>query len=337
MNRTFLFAFIATGLAAAVACGPSDPGSSSGVAASCGNYYDSLNGYAQRCGENPLTGSRSDFIGICTASVNAPGSGFTTTVLDGCASAVAQSSTCASGIGGVPQCKPPAGKLADGAACGDDTQCASGDCKTTASAGNGPQCGVCAKLAKENEPCNVAPDNLSCGADLKCVKNVCAKNVTIAAGGACSFTGPEGYNCAAGTFCNAAFTPNSVGTCAALPKKGETCTAVCDGNLACVAGKCADKVDVGGTCASSAECKSGLTCDQTKKCAAKTIVKAGESCASTSVKCDAGLACTTTGTDQQTCVPEKKNGEACAPTDVCAQFLVCSGGKCVIDDPALCK
>ncbi len=337
MNRNFLVTFaISTGLVAAVACGGTDTTTTGD--GSCGSYFDSITAYAQRCGGSAPTGTRSDFVALCNAAIAAPGSNLTTGIISSCASAVSGQAQCTSGISGVAACKPPPGKLADGSACGDSLQCASGSCKTTSSNGNGPSCGTCAKVAKEGEACNVAPDNLSCGPDLKCTKNLCVKDAVIPNGGACSFTGPQGYNCTPGTFCNAPLTPNATGTCAPLPKKGETCTVACDVGLACSGGKCIDKLDVGAPCTGS-ECKTGLYCDTTgtKTCTAKKVAKAGESCGSSQVTCDAGLSCETTGVDQQTCIALKKNGEACAPTDKCADFLVCSGGKCVVDDPALCK
>jgi hypothetical protein len=332
--RSFIFSFLAAStVVTVVACGP-DGTTPTGADGACGKYYDALTAFGSRCATSPVGGTRTDFIATCKATVAAPGSGVNDTWISGCADAVSATTSCA--LNALPACKAQPGKLADGSACGSDIQCASGDCKTTSS-GNGPSCGTCAKVAKEGEACNVAPDNLGCGPDLKCANQVCVKSVSIPAGGACSFTGGAGYNCVSGTVCNAPLTPNATGICAPLPKKGEACTLVCDTGLTCTAGKCADKLDVGATCTSSDNCKSGLYCDGTKKCAAQTIAKVGQPCGSSQVRCDTGLSCEQTGTDQSTCVALKKNGEACTSTDRCAQFLVCVNGKCAPDDPGLCK
>lgn len=337
-QRSFLVSFaVSAGLVAAVACGGTDTTNPGGNEGACGAYFDSLASYVTRCGGTAPTGSRSDFVALCTAAINAPGSNLSASFVSGCSSAVNGQAQCTSGVSSVAACKPPPGKLADGSACGDSLQCASGNCKTTSS-GNGPSCGTCAKVANEGEACNVAPDNVSCGPDLKCTKNICVKDAVIPSGGACSFSGPQGYNCTSGTFCNAPLTPNATGVCAPLPKKGESCTVACEANLACSGGKCIDKLDVGAACTGS-ECKTGLYCDTTgtKTCTAKKIAKVGETCGTSTVTCDAGLSCQPSGVDTQVCVVLKKNGEACAPTDKCADFLVCSGGKCVVDDPGLCK
>ncbi len=331
--RNFVFTFLAaSAVATVVAC--SGDSTTSGAEGACGKYFDALTTFGTRCGSGNIGGTRTDFVAACKAVIAAPGSGLSESYVSTCADAVSSTTGCS--VGSLPACKTPTGKLADGAACGDDIQCASGDCKTTSS-GSGLSCGTCAKVAKEGEACGVPPDSLSCGPDLKCSNQVCVKNVPIPAGGACSFSGAPGANCASGTVCNAPLTPNATGTCAPLPKKGETCTVACETGLACSGGKCVDRLDVGGTCTSSGDCKSGLYCDGTKKCATPTIAKVGEPCGSSQVKCDTGLSCEQTGTDQSTCVALKKNGEACAPTDKCASFLVCVNGTCAPDDPGLCK
>ncbi|CAN5396754.1 hypothetical protein BH09MYX1_BH09MYX1_25130 [soil metagenome] len=334
MKRTFLLPVAFATVAAAIACGGSGTSTPTGLDDTCAKFFDAGLGLGQRCGDTLFEGSRTDFIATCKANVAAPGSGLSEGYLSSCTNAINGSSVC--NFTQLAGCKATVGKLAVGAACGDSNQCSTGKCKVTDSTGNGPSCGTCAKVSNEGEACNTAPDNLSCAPDLACTNKVCAKVVVIAAGGTCSFTGPEGYNCAAGSFCNAPFTPNATGTCAPIPKKGESCTAVCDGALVCSAGKCADKLEVSATCASSSECKSAY-CDSTKKCAAQTIAKSGEVCGGAGVKCDTGLSCETDGQDNQKCVALKKSGEACAPTDHCAQYLVCSGGLCVTDDPGLCK
>lgn len=331
--RTFVFTAFAAAAITAIACGGSGTPATNNDDA-CGKYYDALISLGNRCSGSGTTGTRTDFIALCKAASSAPGTSITPALLSSCADAVNTTTQCS--ISDLTQCKPGPGTLADGTACGDDSQCASGDCKTT-TAPNGQRCGTCVKTAKEGEPCNVAPDNVGCGANLSCDKNVCVKNVPIAAGGACSFSGSPGSNCTSGTYCNAPLTPNATGVCATIPKKGEACTTTCATGLVCTNAVCADRLDVGGACTSSTQCKTGLYCDTTAKtCAAPKIAKLGETCGGSSVKCDTGLTCASSGTGS-TCVAVKKSGEACTPTDKCADFLSCINGVCAVNDPGLCK
>ncbi len=338
-GRGFLFAFsTGTLLVAFLACSGSDTGA--GAGGTCDSWYEAITTSAQSCDRPPTSGTRSDFVAFCTALANAPGSNVTIGVLSDCGTAV---NVQCSGT-----CNLPPGNLADGSACSEGLQCASGRC--TASWGsNGPRCGICAKVAKEGEACGSGPPNsLPCGPGLRCWQYACVKDVVIPSGGACSGGGPEGEHCAPGTICIQ--TSSATGVCAPPPKKGEACKGRCDTNLWCSpdgagGGTCADKVDLGAPCTGIdpiSECKGNshlVYCDTagSHTCSLKKVARAGEACGTLSVTCDVGLLCPTSGSASSTCIARKKNGEACAPTDWCDDYLVCFGGKCVVSDPALCK
>lgn len=343
------FASLASASVVAIlaACSSSTPGTASSDA--CAKYFDSLVQTGTRCGTMGSSidpANKTNFVAYCQATVAAPGSGVTDSFLSTCGNALASATSC--NISQVQGCESPPGKLANGAACLTGIQCQSGACDGSGSASTdggvadagastGLNCGTCDPRAAENAACGGT--NPECMSGLKCTDGTCVKPVTIPSGGACSYSGPPGTNCAAGTLCLPG--ANNETTCAAVPKKGEACTFICDTDLTCSKGTCAEKVAVGGACPTGNECQSTLYCDKTTKlCAALKVGKAGDACGtSAGVKCDAGLSCRASGNDgPTTCVVLKNKGEACTPTaDNCAEYLACISGTCQTPDPLQCK
>lgn len=211
------------------------------------------------------------------------------------------------GLRGVAQpaaCVPPAGELADGAACYSDTQCQSTSCSGSQSA-----CGVCQPLKKSPEggDCKAADE---CASPLVCSKKgVCIK--ALAAGAACDDTD----ECASPLVCGK--DPSSV-------------TGVC---------KAQGNKKPGEVCADSADCDEaqGSYCRPDKVCSTFRVARGGESCQSDStgfVVCEASAACLSF-----TCVVNAQDGEACdekagprcnAPAD-------CVSGKCTLPTAPACQ
>jgi hypothetical protein len=141
----------------------------------------------------------------CTAASQSDGSGTTPSALAACETALAGAS-CADVLSNNLPCNFN-GTLLAGAACGDNSQCASGFCNHPATT-----CGVCAEKAVEGGPC-LSGSNDECGAGLVCTKNAtCAK--PAASGKTCE---ENSHPCLAGTFCTAA------GTCADVVNAGQEC------------------------------------------------------------------------------------------------------------------
>ena len=344
--KRFFFVSSASVVAILAACSSPTTTASSDA---CAKYFDTLASTTTRCGTSSSSfdpASKNNFVAFCQATINAPGSGVSDTYLNTCTGALAASTSC--NINQVAGCENPQGKLANGAACYSSAQCQSGSCTKTGSASSdggvvdagattGISCGTCDPRAAENAACDSSGvTNPRCMSGLNCTNGTCVKPVTIPSGGACSYTGPPGTNCAAPTTCIPG--SNGTGTCDAVPKKGEKCSFICDTNLTCTAGTCVDKVAVGGACPSGNECLSTLYCDSaTKLCATPKAGKAGDTCA-TGVKCDPGLACKSNGDAIPTCVALKNKGEACVSTaGDCALYLDCISGTCQTPDPSQCK
>lgn len=232
----------------------------------------------------------------CVANLGAKGTAQTPAKIEGC---VAQFSsyTCTDFLDGNPPagCVPPAGTLANGAACGASAQCSSSYCSI-------PQdqvCGTCAALPVAGAPCQIGAD---CGRNLACATPTGASSGTcapFALSGAACLTGTS--PCAAGLACvGDVEATKTMGSCKPQGTKvGDACDgsrktlANCDGTLGLVCipaakgspvGTCQNitLVDAGATCGDVgampitgfADCHSGAVCiknapaDPTGKCVA---------------------------------------------------------------------
>ena len=241
----------------------------------------------------------------CMPTLMAPGTSATPDKLDKCATALSASTCDALYTRDPPTaCLPDPGKLADGAACGDDAQCANKYCKKPANA----VCGVCAAHATAGGACTVDTD---CDVKLACGNNVCVAYGAL--GGTCD----AGHPCAPPNVCKS-------GTCAMPAEAGQACTPSLSG------GDCDET--------------KGLFCNPSSVtagvCAVATFAGPGQPCGLVNggvVGCSGGARCVRTGA-MGTCLAPAADGAACDSTNGpdCVAPAECVGGVCKLPDPASC-
>ncbi len=264
----------------------------------------------QACAPALLQGLYGD-VGTCVTRVtatfapglSAKGSAVTATELNACAAALPAASCGDLLSNRLPDaCTPPAGTLADGAACGVDAQCATKHCKLAA----GKTCGTCAARAEVAGTCVAATD---CAAGLTCVNGVCAKAGT--SGSACSATAPcrPDFVCRGG----ACAAPVTAGTACA---DGEGCDELHGVVCSVVSKKCVT-VTYGATNAACGLVPSGL-----ELCAGSGFCKGAKA-----------------PSYQGTCIAAAEDGAACDLTNgpYCGAGATCVDGKCALVDPAKCQ
>jgi hypothetical protein len=249
----------------------------------------------------------------CMPSLGAPGTSATPDRYEKCASALG-ASACTSLFARNPptECVPQPGKLADGAACGDDAQCASTYCEMLSAPPSNNICGVC------------GPRALAGGA--------CAGDVD------CDF----GLTCANGV---------GLGVCVSYGDVGATCDGAhpCSPPNACVSGACMAPVGASMMCdriAQNCDPTQALYCNAQSVCAVRTFAAAGEPCDGF-VQCAAGGWCAASGnTLRGICLATVADGAACNPHQNnmpdCQQPARCLGidgamdGICTLPNPAAC-
>lgn len=238
----------------------------------------------------------------CMPALMAPNTSATPDKLDKCATAYAAATCDALYTRDTPAaCIPDPGKLADGAACGDDAQCTSTYCKKP----SGQVCGVCGARAAAGGACTVNED---CAFKLTCANQVCVAYAAV--GASCD----PGHPCAPPNVCKA-------GTCAVPAGAGQACTPSASGG------------DCDGT--------KGLFCNpQTRVCAQATYAGPGQACGIVNggfVGCSAGGTCKFAGI-MGTCTAPAADGAACdANMSVgCSAPSECVNGVCKLPDPATC-
>jgi hypothetical protein len=263
----------------------------------------------------------------CVNNLGAPGVAVTGAIFNACAEAL-KTATCesfADVIGGtrtaIPACDFPKGKLATGAACGDDVQCA-GYCDLPTD----KNCGVCTALPGENLPCG---NSRQCAAGLVCGSRTTCEKVPpeSSEGGACD---DAGKSCKFGLSCG----PDK--KCIKIPTLGQACTDFCSSSRCDISGtkKCVPYLKAGEACLFTG-CEAGLNCTNTQgaqKCTAAVKAKAGEACGS-------GIECvdSSCGEDRK-CKALANENEACdAVSTRCRRGLDCLDKKCLVRNPALCK
>jgi hypothetical protein len=237
------------------------------------------------------------------------GTSDTPSQLESCAQAIANVS-CDDALGRnlPPPCRAQPGTLANGAACGDDSQCTGGRCKVPSN----QICGVCATLSEAGGACTVDGD---CDHGLACANKQCAAYVT--AGGTCDASHP----CLPSSVCKG-------GTCATPDPAGASCTPTgpdtCD-NLHGVF------------------CNS-----QTSTCQTIAFANAGGACgfvSSTLTLCQGGgtnviAECKGVGVGSLTgtCQATAADGASCNTTTgpFCVPPSVCVNGTCALDDASSC-
>jgi hypothetical protein len=255
----------------------------------------------------------------CTPSLSGlTGSSATADQYEKCASALA-ASACSSLYTRNPptDCVPQPGELADGAACGDDAQCASTYCRIFEAPPSLNICGVCSERALVGGAC-VGDDD--CDFSLACV---------------------------------AIFSSPTVATqqCVSRGGVGATCDSdqQCDPFSACVSGTCMPPGSVGMTCdrnAQDCDPTQGLYCTALSVCAVDIVAAAGEPCGSPSYyePCAAGGLCVP---NVNTCLAAVPDGAVCGgrfvAAEACQQPARClgitdtTGGVCTLPNPAACK
>lgn len=332
-----------------IACSGSGGGVSSGGSgtssggggggATCNAYVDAIIAYAERCGSGfgPSPNARARFLLACERGLAAPGAGNIDAAVASCSQKLS-TLACGSSEEG---CVAATGTLADGTACAEDFQCASGACKVPREA----TCGTCGPKGALGDECTsngVCPDGALCfpqeDGKSKCVPRKAAK-----VGEACEPSTQQYVECDAGLYCDFG---EKEPTCKPLGTAGASCVGggQCSEGLRCIAEKCATGLAEGATCKSYAECASGLGCDpSTKKCIKPVFVKAGAPCDSAH-RCERGRcrgSKTVNGVDEPgTCVDPLADGAPCiddGESPPCDDLARCVGGKCVFADPAQCK
>lgn len=336
-----------------VAACSSTTGSSGGSSTSaCNEYFDVVFAPAARCGSGVTVAPseearvRARFVSVCEKALTAPGQGITAAFLTDC-SAKLKAAPCGSDFEDL--CKPPAGTLENGAACGDDSQCKSRECKKA----SGTACGKCEARIAVGQPCDIQTQACVEGA-------VCS---TKSGSGVCESQGPklkEGEvcfdptkpgsslgQCDTGLRCNLENVgPNAEpAKCAPRGGVGAACTsaAECRTELTCVDKKCAAPPGEGAACTPGSRCATGLACDATaRKCAKIVYAKAGEVCdLSGPRRCEKGSCKPPAGGDSitGTCADPIPDGAACKADgeDQCDVLASCIEGKCQIPDASQCK
>ena len=202
-------------------------------------------------------------------------------------------------------CAIAPGALADGAACGEDAQCASAFCGGKAA---GKYCGTCASAPAAGAPCNGG----RCGPSLACGAN-----------GTCVKPGGDGASCDANTPCESTLSCGG-GKCATPLASGATC-------------------DPKQTTTPGCQATAGLYCNAlTTKCEAVTIASTNELCGVVHGKlafCSAlGHCRIPANTVQGVCIAAAADGAACNDTSgpSCMAGAHCVNAVCTPDDPAAC-
>jgi hypothetical protein len=317
-------------LAVMVGCSSSDGGGSNVTAdEACNQYAAAVCDKAQSCAGTFISVSFGDVATCkaralleCKADLSAPSTAITPADLAACATA-STSASCAALLDNevVPACLPKSGGLADGQACGTDSQCKSAFCALD---GDVAVCGKCAPKPVEGGACLEG----KCPAGLRCSrKSTCAK--VVADGGACD----DGKPCATGSACYKGVCTKGQATEGAACDEATVAAPGCDGTkgFLCLAKKCTQAKFA----AEGQPC--GLELD-----ASMTALKSV-------TLCQKGGYCKGVDTSARppvfkgTCAPAAKEGEACvADADIskgpgCLEPAECVGGKCVLPDPAACK
>jgi hypothetical protein len=195
--------------------------------------------------------------------------------------------------------------VANGMACGDDWQCASGRCSVPADAA----CGVCIVRAPAGSACRFEDD---CDYGLACASNLCVPQGDL--GAMCDGTHP----CKFGTACKTG-DGGTRGTCGPTVGAGEACNSLEDCALA-----------------------QGLFCNpQTRLCQAASSAQPGGQCGlvgGTFVFCaGSGGRCTApAGTMTGTCPAIVEPGGACSTTMPCKIGSKCLNSVCTLPNPSTC-
>ncbi|MEO7114086.1 MAG: hypothetical protein ABI183_26840 [Polyangiaceae bacterium] len=294
-----------------VACSSSSSGSSvsadqaaTDVAAAFCNKYNSCAPPFVQVAYGDLTTCEARFKLSVAPSLAANGTGATSAQYESCSKDLATASCDDLLSRNLPQsCHTIAGTLANGAACGEDSQCTGKYCNTEA----GSTCGACSTIAAAGGACT---SDDGCDYGLTCENSICT--AYGAAGATCDVT----HNCTATLAC-------VNGTCATPLEAGAACPAIgapgCDTlkGLYCNTSK---------VCATYSFANAGQPC--------------GLVSAQSYAACAGGGLCKgASGITPGTCEAPAADGASCdaAAGPSCLAPAVCTGGVCKITDPSTCK
>ncbi len=293
-------------------CSSSSGGGSVSADEACAGGAAALCGQVKACAPLLVTLIYADeatctdaFKKSCLATLAAPKTGATPAGIEQCG-LDAKSASCSDLLSHNPpaSCRPTGGTVANGMACGDDWQCASGRCTVAANA----TCGICADRSAAGGTCVGDED---CAYGLACTAGVCVARG--AAGASCDV----GHPCAFGNACRTAAGGTS-GTCGPPAAAGEACSN----------GEC--------DTASAAFCN-----PLTMRCELATSAKAGSACGIVNgnlvfCKGAAGACTTPMGAVMGTCPALVEPGGACGMGTPCKVGARCVNSVCTIPDPSSC-
>jgi hypothetical protein len=233
----------------------------------------------------------------------ANGSSSTPAQTESCAQAIPQM-TCADLLArkNATPCQTLPGMLADGAACGADSQCHGTRCRVAADA----LCGTC------TEP---APAGAACGVDADCQPGMTCLD------GSCTQYGNEGASCSTTQPCRPDLGCVG-GTCGAPSPAGTACKATAECDL--MHGYACHPVSM--TCQPFTFAPANGTCG--------LVNNALVLCSGPGSLCKGAQA----PSYQGTCVPFAMDGAGCDADagPLCEVGAVCSGGTCQVPNPANC-
>jgi hypothetical protein len=264
-----------------------------------------------KAGYGDLTACSDRLTQACTEQSRSTGSGMTETNLQQCADALDAATCDAVYANNIPSCAFR-GTLADGATCGDGSQCLSGFCSH-----GGVLCGVCAAKGAAGVSC-ASGSNDECQTGLVCSSGkVCAP--TAAVGTACDDTTKP---CLLGSFCTAAK------TCALTVPAGQDCpgTYVDLGTGTLCLGKTSAPIgtaSVGQACGLAPGTGLPATLCAPGSVAACTLVSGGIPLFGIPTK---GI-----------CAAPIQDGFTCTATDICLPGAQCIAGTCQIPSGRYCQ
>ncbi|MDB4993063.1 MAG: hypothetical protein JWM74_495 [Myxococcaceae bacterium] len=276
------------------------------IAATACEKYDSCAPITIRVSYGDINTCKTRAQPDCKAGLAAPGTSATPDRIAACSSELKNVSCNDFFAGNAPaSCLPTKGSVANGGACGDDSQCASAFCGKDGD----KQCGSCAVPPALGSACV----NNRCPTGLDCAANVCIKRG--ASGDSCD---PEKQPCQGTLNC-------FKGKCVAAGKAGDTCDATLKDAPSC-------------------DLFQGVIC-VAKKCELAKVVNAGEPCGFTGgtlVLCSGNLYCKRDANKADgICAAKAKDGAGCNtdPTKGpdCETPAKCIDGVCQLAAPEKCK
>lgn len=310
MKRTLVTGLVGFGISLLACSGSTANGDGATMDSACNTFIDALCSKLDACA--PLV-TRVQYKDVaeckarqkqtCLKAFLAPGTGATPSAVNACGSAYSGLSCDDIFAGSTPPACRIAGTLADGAPCGEATQCAGAACRKTGS----NTCGACSTRGASGAACT---SNTDCAYELTCAEGKCIARSK--AGAACSDAQP----CEGNLHCKD-------GTCAVALEAGAACTPT--------EGECNSAKGL--TCDGTAKvCKEVKLANAGEPCGivddAFVVCAAAGKC-----KLVAG------GAGKGVCEVAAADGQPCntqtGPN--CIEPAECTNGVCTITDPSSCK